>query len=80
MSVIDNNDVVFDDKVDLTEVDYDYLLMFIHLSYVPNIFMIGDLVNGAVEVTHLINGQKGYIYRKSDRYHYLYFNGETKLI
>jgi hypothetical protein len=72
--------IVMENRMNLTQEDYDYICMFIHLSFVENEYNVGDLENGVIIVTSLFDNTKGYIFKTIENKLYLFHNGETKLI
>ena len=82
----DNNIKYFDNldniitKIDFDKTDYDYMLMFIHLSSIEKEYKIGNLNNGVIDIVHLLNNSIGYIYNTKSGYKFLQYDGLIKLV
>lgn len=66
-------------RIDINDEDRDYLLMFIHLSDMPNIYKFGELINGVIEVEHIIEKKKGYIFKTNNKDYYVHYNDENMI-
>ena len=71
---------IMENKTNFTQKDYDYLCMFIHLSFVEKEYNIGNLENGVIKVYSIFDNTEGYIFKTFENKLYLFHNGETKLI
>ena len=66
-----------ENKIEMTSENYDYLCMFIHLSHIEDEYLVGDLVNGVVNLTKLSDNTQGYIYITTDGSLYIFYNNES---
>lgn len=63
--------------VNISKEDYDYLLMFLHLTNIMKDYIINNLKNGVVNVFNITDNTSGYIYKTNDGSFYLFNNNKS---
>jgi len=58
--------------VNISKEDYEYLLMFLHLTNIMKDYIINNLKDGVVNVLNITDNTSGYIYKTKDGSFYLF--------
>ena len=66
-----------ENKIDFTQENFDYLMMFIHLTGIEDEFEINGLINGVCELTNIKENKKGYIYKKTNKELFLVYDDKN---